>query len=353
MRIDLLSNHGPIGGGEVMLLQLAEAARQLGHQTSIVAPEGSEVALRAEQLGFAVIGVQGIDRRSLLRSYRLHARQSEADLLWCNGPVPALAAVGSPVPRIVHLHQCPTRLQGTLLRVARLRAVATLVPSQTMAAAVSGSLPFPNWTDAPPIGLLDASQRSMGEVALDGIGRRSGPVRLGFIGRISTVKGLDVLAEAVALLLPDTDIQLIVAGDDRFVPASKSAPVFASLDAIAERTSLIGWVDRDQFHADIDIMIVPSTWDEPFGLVAAEAMARRTPLLVTDAGALPEIVGADHPWIAPRSDPAALAATISAMIADPDRVDRSVMQGELRWEEQFSPTAGTERFARLLSELRL
>ena len=334
-----------------MLLQLAATASRLGHRPVIIAPADSEVVRRTQQLGYDVIEVPGDDRRMLMRSYRAHARGSEAELLWCNGPVPAMATIGTGAPRIVHLHQHPTRLQGVLLMAARRGAMATLVPSRTMAGAISGSTAFPNWTDAPPAGDGQRSTGSSPETTT--VGHRSGPVRLGFIGRISTVKGLDVLAEAVALLPPQTEVQLVVAGDDRFVPHTESAPVLAALATIADRTSLIGWADRDQFHADIDIMIVPSRWDEPFGLVAAEALARRTPLLVTDAGALPEIVGAEHPWIAPRCDPAALALAISAMIADPDRVEASLDAGRERWEAHFSPDAGAERFADLLSVLGL
>jgi glycosyltransferase involved in cell wall biosynthesis len=156
----------------------------------------------------------------------------------------------------------------------------------------------------------------------------------------------------VALLSDDLPVRLVVAGDDRFVPAKKSAPVRASLDRISDRVDLVGWIDRERFHASVDLVVVPSTWDEPFGLVAAEAMARRSPLVVTDAGALPEIVGPNYPWIAPRSDPQKLATVLRRMLDNPALVGATVEQAHRRWSREFSPAAGVTRMENLLASLR-
>ena len=338
MRIDFLSNHGLMGGGEVMLFQLASAAQEIGHPSMIIAPEASEVHERAVVLKLPCIGLPANGRRELITSYRTYARTSEADLLWCNGPVPSIATTNARIPRIVHLHQHPNRHQAALLRWARRRALATLVPSHNMAEAIAGSTAFPNWTDAPAAEFMRTSADPT-------------TLRIGFIGRISSGKGLDVLADAVAELPANLGVTLMVAGDDRFVPPEESAPVLSALERISEKVELVGWTERDKFHARIDLLVVPSSRDEAFGLVAAEAMARRTPLLVTDAGALPEIVGPDHPWIVRRRNPVAIATAISEMINDSDRVHESVVRGEQRWAQLFSPMAGSQRLGEFLSEL--
>lgn len=52
-----------------------------------------------------------------------------------------------------------------------------------------------------------------------------------------------------------------------------------------------GWqTDREQLYAQIDLLIVPSKWDEPFGRVAPEAIASGLPVLVSRRGGLPETV---------------------------------------------------------------
>jgi glycosyltransferase involved in cell wall biosynthesis len=76
----------------------------------------------------------------------------------------------------------------------------------------------------------------------------------------------------------------------------------------------LGWCDRSRFQAATDVAVFPSRWDEPFGLVAAESMSARLPCVVSDAGALPEVLGPDHPWIARQGDPAALAEVIRACV---------------------------------------
>lgn len=347
MRIEFLSNHGAMGGGEVMLFQLVEAARQLSHDVAVIGPHASEVEQQALTSDVPFIAVDADGRRGITARYAVHSRSSTADLLWCNGPVPSVATASSRVPRVVHLHQLPSRAQAAVLHIPRRRARATLVPSSSMAAAVTGSIPFPNWTAAPPPEFSESPTRFSEQLGSS----PSTPLRIGFIGRLSTVKGLDVLAEAVGRLSRDLHLRLVVAGDDRFVPEASSAPVRRALDQIADRVDTVGWIDRETFHRSVDMVAVPSTWDEPFGLVAAEAMARRSPLLVTDAGALPEIVGPDHPWVARRSDATEIAARITEMVDQPDRVAASVEAGQRRWSEQFSPAAGTDRFADLLRSL--
>jgi glycosyltransferase involved in cell wall biosynthesis len=234
-----------------------------------------------------------------------------------------------------------------MLKIPRRRALATLVPSHSMATAISGSVPFLNWTAEPPVSFRDSSRTLLEQRGSS----QSEPLRIGFIGRLSTVKGVDVLADAISRLSGELHVRLVVAGDDRFVPDESSRRVRDALDRISDQVDMVGWVDRETFHRSVDIVAVPSTWDEPFGLVAAEAMARRSPLIVTDAGALPEIVGPNHPWVAERSDSIGLAALVQSMLSNPETVAASVRDAHLRWTENFSPTAGTARMAALLTDL--
>ena len=48
-----------------------------------------------------------------------------------------------------------------------------------------------------------------------------------------------------------------------------------------------------EFLERIDLLVVPSVWEEPFGRVAAEAMINSIPALVSDRGSLPQVVGGD------------------------------------------------------------
>jgi UDP-glucose:(glucosyl)LPS alpha-1,2-glucosyltransferase len=61
---------------------------------------------------------------------------------------------------------------------------------------------------------------------------------------------------------------------------------------------------------------VPSRWAEPFGLTALEAMAHGTPLICSNRGGLPEVVGDAAITIDP-DEPGALAAAITRLAEDP------------------------------------
>jgi len=66
------------------------------------------------------------------------------------------------------------------------------------------------------------------------------------------------------------------------------------------------------------MVIVPSRWNEPFGLTALEAIACGAPLIVSPRGALPEVAGEAAVYANP-DDPAEIAAAIVALAADPER----------------------------------
>ena len=89
----------------------------------------------------------------------------------------------------------------------------------------------------------------------------------------------------------------------------------------------------------------------PGARVAAEAMASGVPVAVSEAGALPEVVGNDHPFVVPQRDAAALADRLQAVRAgDLGAVAHSQRR---RWASLFSPEAGRAAVAELLDDLSL
>jgi glycosyltransferase involved in cell wall biosynthesis len=133
--------------------------------------------------------------------------------------------------------------------------------------------------------------------------------------RMSPEKGVDVLIEAFPRLeASDAHLLLVSDGPD----AAKCRALAAQL-GVADRVHFLGTrsdVPRI-FHA-ASVVVVPSLWDEAFGLVVVEAMAAGRPVVVTRAGAMPEIV--DHGRcgvVVPKRDPAALVAVLDDLLAAP------------------------------------
>lgn len=334
-RIYLAANNPDLGGGEQMLVRTAEALRSLGREVCVVAPDTPSDVLDASAAVADVVAIRADGRRDYVRRLRAWDRAERRGLLWCHGLVPAFATSGRP-DRIVHLHQDPrTPAQHLAARIARHGALATLVPSRSAAARLPGSTPHPNWTKDIARLPFDHSHR---------------PNAVGYLGRLSTDKGVDVLARAMTTVAGAP--QLLLAGDARYVDGAAVARVEAALAALGPRAVRLGHVDPDELFRQVAVVVFPSVWAEPFGLVVAEAMAAGVPFVISDAGALPEVAGADHPWVARAGDVTDLGETISRILATaPDQLRDATDGARRRWEREHSPAAGRERVRRLLEDL--
>jgi glycosyltransferase involved in cell wall biosynthesis len=282
-----------------MLLNLATAARALGLDVDVVGPRSSGVVRAAEEAGFVVHGLGGTRREYLLTLRRWRAR---GEVLWANGLGPAFATAGQS-GRVVHLHQQPRAKHTAAAKAARLGARVTLVPSRALSRDVSGARVLENWTADVTPSAVHAT--------------RTTPV-VGFLGRPSVDKGVVVLAGAIHLLsqrLVDPP-RLLLAGEPRFVAVEERRRVESALGRVQQLVDLVGWIAPEDFFAQVDVAAFPSVWQEPFGLVVAEA--------------------------------------IEAALASPaDETDRVVTAGRARWETHYSPVAGQTRLAALLRDLKL
>jgi hypothetical protein len=335
----LAANNGDIAGGEVMLLALAEGLRELGKEPLVVGmdtPRG--LVETARNRGFTVEALRVRGRAEYMHVLRRWRKEHPEGVLWCNGLVPA-AATSAMARRVVHLHQLPAGPQRAAVTVARLGAMATVVPSEFMASRISGAKVLHNWSPA--------LERVV-------VPRGKGPLRLGFLGRPSEAKGVHILADAVSLLRRRGQEKyfLRVAGEPRFVDARERVVIENRLRRLSGSVQQLGWMLPDEFFGTIDILVVPSLWEEPFGLVVTEAMSARVPVVVSDAGALPEVVGPDHPWIARAGDPRSLADAIAAAASALPASD-VVERAHTRWAERFSPAVGREALRDLLTSLGL
>jgi glycosyltransferase involved in cell wall biosynthesis len=333
--IHLAANNADLGGGEQVMVRCAAALVALGRRVVVVAPDRpTDVLDAAATVGAEVVALRADSRRDHLHRLRAWDRRERTGLLWCHGLVPSLATTGHR-RRVVHLHQLPrSRAQRAALAVARVGAERVLVPSRFLASQVAGAEVFANWTDTVEPAARGGSQR-----------------RVGFMGRLSTDKGADLVARALAAPAL-ADASLIVAGDDRWVPAEQQAPVAEALTGLGDRVRRLGRVTPAAFFADVDLAVFPSRVAESFGLVAAEAMAAGVPYVVSDAGALPEVAGPEHPWVARAGDADDLAAVVArALTATPEEVRLVTDRARERWEDEYSPQAGRSRVDRLLTDL--
>jgi len=121
---------------------------------------------------------------------------------------------------------------------------------------------------------------------------RQGPLVLGYVGRLEPRKGLATVLEAIA---PLDDVRLEVYGDG---PERGALEGTANRLGLADRVKFRGfaaYTELPDVYRSFHALVVPSQrterWVEQFGRVAVEAMASGLPVIASDDGALPEVVG--------------------------------------------------------------
>ena len=175
----------------------------------------------------------------------------------------------------------------------------------------------------------------------------------------SPVKGLDTLLRAVAKLATERDVRLTVVG--RPQPGGPTERLADEL-GLGDRARFISGLDDAALAgvlAQAEVAVVPSLY-EGFSLPAIEAMACATPLVVSRAGALPEVVG-EHAG-APGADPCArvvapgdpeqLATALADLLDDPDLRARMGRAGSRRVQERYTWRAVALATSRCYAEVR-
>lgn len=132
------------------------------------------------------------------------------------------------------------------------------------------------------------------------------------------LKGLAVLLRAFASLLPaHPGLRLLVIGKPREGGDTERLVHRLGLWPHIDFRSGIPTGELVRHYAESTLVVVPSLY-EGFGLPAGEAMACGAPVISSDGGALPEVVG-DAGVLVPAGDDAALACAIAELLADPAR----------------------------------
>ena len=161
------------------------------------------------------------------------------------------------------------------------------------------------------------------------------PITVGVLGRLVPEKGLGVLLDAAER---EPRLRLRIGGSG---PMADELAARAATGPLAGRVELVGPVDPDDvvaFYAGLDVVTMPSlptpSWTEQFGRVAVEAMACGVPVVSSDAGALPDVVGGAG-LVVPARDAAALAGALvdaAGPRADELRAAGAARAAECGWD---------------------
>ncbi|SFT73683.1 Glycosyltransferase involved in cell wall bisynthesis [Algoriphagus locisalis] len=109
------------------------------------------------------------------------------------------------------------------------------------------------------------------------------PIHFGYLGTLSKVKGLEWLIEQFKTLDFEASLSIAGKGNKAYEQHLKDLSSGATIE-------FVGYVNSTEFLANIDVLIVPSLWEEPLGMVAIEALANHVPVIANKRGGLQETV---------------------------------------------------------------
>jgi glycosyltransferase involved in cell wall biosynthesis len=154
---------------------------------------------------------------------------------------------------------------------------------------------------------------------------------------LTAEKGVDVLLESAARLDGDWRLRFVGSGPLRDVIPARAAEL-----GIGERVSVEPGVPSTDVPArlrELDVLVLPSlttpSWKEQFGRVLQEAMACAVPVIGSDSGEIPHVIG-DAGLIVPEGDAEALGAALGQLMANPTLCQQLGQRGRARALERFT-----------------
>jgi len=182
-----------------------------------------------------------------------------------------------------------------------------------------------------------------------------------FLGRLVYQKGVNVLIGALPIILSryskgKKDVKLVIVGEG---PMRKQLEKDAASLGVSKNVVFTGYLDDYMVRSLLkaaDVVVVPSLY-EPFGIVAIEAMAAKTPVVVSDIDGLSELISDGEGIKVPPNNSERLAARIVKILSDTEegkkRAKEMVEKGfkkalSLNWDTVTEATIGV--YAKVLAQ---
>ena len=366
---DHIDHDGALHGGGRSLIRLTEALRDQGVDAeALVLHEPSELGwkLVLEKAPLQFLSRSPYDPRTALDLVRI-CRQEGVDVLHLTDFAACtwgrLAGRRSGAATVVHVrsHHSPHQPRGFPRSVEL--AYRTLAPMTDAAVANSESVrdfavarmgfephqvtvlhnPLPPGAFEPP-----------DERAVDAVRERHciprGASIVGTVTRFHAAKGNRYLVEAFAAVAAShPNAWLVIVGEG---PEELELRDQARELGVEDRVVFAGYrSDVKAYYRAFDVSTVPSI-EEGFGNVAVEAMAMGTPVVASGIGGLQEIIAdGENGLLVPSADSGALAAVLTDLLGDPERLNELGRAGRTR-SKDFEMASYLQRLMRVYERAR-
>jgi glycosyltransferase involved in cell wall biosynthesis len=321
----LSGSSGDWGGASRVLYTNLEYLDRERFRPIVLLPSEGPIQPRLERLGIRYV-IWGDEHephgklayaRDVLRSLRFF-RDNGVDVLHMNHcgywrPAEILAARLARIPVVTHYHRTVND-PGPFVRYSRLIVAVSEFTARN-------SLP----KSVQKIVVHNAVNLERFDTAEDmraSLGIAPGEVTVSFIGQVREIKGIDLFIRMAHAIRGD-DVRFLIAGacrdPQKFEGAYTEARLREEIGGDA-RIRYVGYMpDVHGLYLASDIIVMPSRWGEPFGLVNIEAGAARRPIVSTRDGGIPEIIRhGQNGFLVERDDLAGLIEHVELLISDRD-----------------------------------
>ena len=246
-------------------------------------------------------------------------------------PVELLAAYTIRIPVVAHYHVI-NEMPAPFMRLCR---AAVSVSHYTADQSLPANLAKPVIYNAIDLERFDSGVSLRQELNLS-------PTDLvvTFLGQIRDLKGVQDFI-AMARRIHDPRARFLVAGqcrNPREYPGSYTVQDLEAMIGGDQRIRYIGYVQQpEDVYQTSDVIVVPSRWQEPLGLINLEAGACRKPVVATRVGGIPEAIcdGVTGFLVEP-GDIEGLARRVQQLLDSPMERTRMGESGRLRVEREFT-----------------
>jgi glycosyltransferase involved in cell wall biosynthesis len=175
------------------------------------------------------------------------------------------------------------------------------------------------------------------------------PFTVGYAGRLVEAKGLADLLAAVRLL--DAPVELVLIGEGAMRSELEGQSIPGSKVRVIDDLS---HAQMPSGYAQLDVVVLPShttpTWEEQFGRVVVEALWCGVPVVGSDSGEIPWLIGkTGGGFVFPEGDVRALAQRLEELRSAPGRRRELAEAGRRTVDELFSVPAATAALERLIA----
>ena len=157
--------------------------------------------------------------------------------------------------------------------------------------------------------------------------------RVVFAGRVEQPKGVAVLIQAAR----EVDAEFVICGGGRQLEAMRELAAGLGVD---DRIRFTGWLEPDELAGELaaaSVVVVPSLWPEPFGLVGIEALAAGRPVIASATGGILDWLEDAVGLRVRPGDATELADALRRLLSEPERQRAMGAAGRRLVAERFSP----------------